>query len=106
MALILKDGKIYNDPHGNSGTDYYCVIDKILIDKKVSRAKILFDIYKDQDARINKKTPVASGNAEVTTDNYPTYFSKDLLEANNVYKQAYLFLIQDNVFVDWKSDEA
>ena len=115
MALILKAHKKFEDPYGNLNDNAYGVIDQCDGNKGKKTQQIVFDIYKDKQARIDGKVPLVSHSYSVPSEEFDEWFSVAAIsEDENQYKMAYLYLVQlettvdeVKVFVwrDWESDE-
>ena len=120
MALVLKTDKTFTDDFGNSHSDAYGVIDQANFNKNRDKGgNIIFEIYTNQQARIDKKQPIYQKSYPISAEDFDTWFAPDVISADdNQYKQAYLYLLQKTHnagddenpdmqldWPDWESDE-
>jgi hypothetical protein len=99
LALKLKEGKTVTDIQGNVHSDAYLVIDQNNGNKSDKVQHFEVQIYKDQQARIDKKQPIQiqglSRSFDVTGEEFDTYFSPQAIAADSdQYKQAYEYIKQ------------
>lgn len=120
MALVLKTGRTYTDPMGNTHSAAYGVVDQNNGNKKSQTQHIWLDIYKDQTARDNGMMPIHRHKYSASGADWTTYFSVAAINADdNHYKQSYEYLLNmpeldpdgeptGNLVWgdDWESDEA
>jgi hypothetical protein len=97
MALILKEGKSVIDAQGNVYTDAYLVIDQNNGNKGDKVQHFEVQVYKDQQARQNKKQPIQidgiSRTFDVTGEDFDTYFSPQAIaDDTDHYKMAYEYI--------------
>ena len=118
MACVLKTSKSYTDNHGNSGSDFYYIIDKVVIDKLNKIVTIYPKMFINSTARSEGKDPIDCGLDRkfiCSGTNYDTFFAVAVLKDKDIFEQAYSFLLQytenidgsDVLIVgeDWESDE-
>lgn len=100
MALTLKTGKTIENEYGKYDSAY-AVIDKCSGDKSVKIQQFVVDIYKDQQARVDKKAPLLSEPYTVQGDEFDTFFSPEAIaEDNDQYARAYEYIKQLEEVVD------
>lgn len=119
MALILKQGETYEDKFGNVYPNAYAVIDQNNGNKKDKIQHIVLEVYKDQQARQDKKQPIDSFPEDVNGEIWESYFAPAVIAADkDHYHQAYLYLLSLEVntgteeepvmvkkYAKWESDE-
>jgi hypothetical protein len=106
MAIVLKEGKTFS-PRNNqgldlTGSDYYGVIDEApSYNKKEKFCFITIEVYANQTAREEDKSPVDRITVTFNGNNYDTHIGADGVDIPNAYTKA----LADAQLVDWKSDE-
>lgn len=94
MALKLKPNKTFEDSHGNIYEEIYGVIDQNNGNKRERVQHFTFEIYKDHQARIDKKEPVFSQSYDVYGEEFDTYFAPSVIANDrDHYHQAYIYLL-------------
>lgn len=100
MALTLKTGKTIENEYGKYSSAY-AVIDKCSGNKSIKEQQFIVDIYKDQQARTDKKVPLLSEPYTVQGDEFDTFFSPEAIaEDNDQYARAYEYIKQLEEVVD------
>jgi hypothetical protein len=94
----------YNDPYGDKRTDPYMTIEEIIVNKREKIAQLMIRIYKDQAAREAGNTPLETLKRTISGPIFGTYFSDELLAANDIFKLAYDY-VQVEMYNGWISDE-
>ena len=122
MAIVLKDGNTFQDPHDLTDINTcYGVIDQCNGNKKAEQQVFILEIYRTEAARNNGGKPIFSKKYTVTGDEWDTHFAVGCVEANQ-YAASYNCLLEmreqvlneetgeyedgDLIWGDWESDEA
>lgn len=103
MALKLKTGKTITDNCGNEYSNAYLVVDQCNGNKNDKNQFFVVEIYKDQQARIDKKQPIIQKNYNVSADEWETYFSPEAITNNNdQYARAYEYIkqLEENIGIE------
>jgi len=95
MALILKTDETFNSDQGISLSEAYLVIDSVRVDKANNSLNADFEVYADQQARIDRKQHVTTCGFSV----------QNIDPSANIYMQAYLYLAGLESMESWESDE-
>lgn len=100
----------YTDEYGNVHENPYMVIDSVTLNKfkdtSIPRflAKVCIFIYKDKATRDDNKKFLVNIDENIFDKSiYDLYFSIDVMENDNVFRQAYEYI--DDTYTNWKSDE-
>jgi len=106
MAIILKNGKTFEDKFGNVYEDAYGVVDQCNGNKKDKLQYVVLEIYKDVEARAAKKVPIAQFNYTIRGADFDTFFSAGALEAStDQYEKAYAYILQVTKVIGTEVDE-
>jgi len=106
MAIVLKNGKTFEDKFGNVYEDAYGVVDQCNGNKKDKIQYVVLEIYKDQEARTAKKAPIAQFNYTIRGSDFDTHFSAGALEeSTNQYQKAYTYILQVTKVIGTEIDE-
>ena len=91
MALKLDS---FEDSYGNTYTDSYSRVVETNLNYDTKSAHITINIYKDEQARIDGKQPVAQKTYDVTGDDFETYYNFSELDKKdvNTVSQSYLYI--------------
>lgn len=100
MALTLKADKTIENEYGKYDSAY-AVIDKCSGDKSVKIQQFVLEIYKDKQARSDKKAPLLSEPFTVQGDDFDTWFSPEAITLDNdQYAKSYEYIKQLKEVVD------
>lgn len=117
MALVLKSDKTFTDAFGNTGSNYYMVIDRFDLDKSVQRCVVHLANYANKQAREDGLRSVERFDITIIKDAYTQYLAKDKIADINIYTAIYTAAINHKVksndpdgddvllLADWESDE-